>query len=78
MIGDYGPSGTTTLARDAPIDWVDDLRARDPRVAIWLDGISLYADLAVPARAQAIVIFAHGTGSSRFSPRNGAIAADLQ
>ncbi|MBU6442716.1 MAG: dienelactone hydrolase family protein [Alphaproteobacteria bacterium] len=33
--------------------------------------------LCVPQGAQAIVIFAHGSGSSRFSPRNSAVAAAL-
>jgi dienelactone hydrolase len=34
--------------------------------------------LSVPAEAQGLVIFAHGSGSSRFSPRNQAVAARLQ
>lgn len=38
----------------------------------------LHADLAVPARPRGIVIFAHGSGSSRFSPRNRAVASELQ
>ncbi|HEY0648631.1 dienelactone hydrolase family protein [Phenylobacterium sp.] len=39
--------------------------------------IGLGAELRVPAAARAIVIFAHGSGSSRFSPRNRAVAAGL-
>ena len=77
MTDGHGPNGTATLT-PTEINWVQDLRTKDPLVQIWLDGISLYADLAVPPGANAIVIFAHGTGSSRFSPRNRAIAADLQ
>lgn len=46
-------------------------------VAIPLDGIVLHGDLTVPADARGVVIFAHGTGSSRFSPRNRAVAATL-
>ncbi|MGH8434095.1 MAG: dienelactone hydrolase family protein [Pseudomonas sp.] len=34
----------------------------------------LEADLALPADASAIVLFAHGSGSSRFSPRNRMVA----
>lgn len=34
--------------------------------------------LGVPARAPALVIFAHGSGSSRLSPRNQQVAATLQ
>jgi len=35
----------------------------------------LDADLHVPQRAAGLVIFAHGSGSGRFSPRNRAVAA---
>ncbi|MGE0361390.1 MAG: dienelactone hydrolase family protein [Vicinamibacterales bacterium] len=37
----------------------------------------LDGDLAVPARAAGLVIFAHGSGSSRFSSRNRAVAEVL-
>jgi dienelactone hydrolase len=37
----------------------------------------LQADLCVPARAQGVVIFAHGSGSSRFSVRNRRVADSL-
>ncbi|MEK7683979.1 MAG: alpha/beta family hydrolase [Verrucomicrobiota bacterium] len=35
-------------------------------------------DLVVPARADGIVLFAHGSGSSRFSPRNCYVAQALR
>src|SRR5881409_263843 len=35
-------------------------------------------DLRVPADAIGVVIFAHGSGSSRHSPRNQFVADDLQ
>jgi putative phosphoribosyl transferase len=38
----------------------------------------LDADLRVPQRAAGLVIFAHGSGSGRFSPRNRAVAASLE
>ena len=38
----------------------------------------LDGDLVVPARARGVVLFAHGSGSSRHSPRNRAVAAALQ
>ena len=38
----------------------------------------LAADLAVPDGAAGLVIFAHGSGSSRFSSRNRAVAASLE
>jgi putative phosphoribosyl transferase len=38
----------------------------------------LEADLMVPERATGLVVFAHGSGSSRFSSRNRAVAESLQ
>ena len=40
--------------------------------------IGLAADMAVPAAAKGIVVFAHGSGSSRLSPRNMFVARELQ
>lgn len=40
--------------------------------------VSLQGDLAVPEGAHGIVLFAHGSGSSRHSPRNRYIARTLQ
>ncbi|MFD6322382.1 dienelactone hydrolase family protein [Streptomyces sp. NPDC058442] len=40
--------------------------------------IELTGDLDVPAPARAVVLFAHGSGSSRHSPRNRAVAAELR
>lgn len=37
---------------------------------IAVGGVTLGGNLALPARAAGMVVFAHGTGSSRFSPRN--------
>ena len=39
---------------------------------------SLAAILSIPERARGIVIFAHGTGSGRYSPRNQAVARRLE
>jgi predicted phosphoribosyltransferase/dienelactone hydrolase len=40
--------------------------------------VSLQGTLAIPAGARGIVVFVHGSGSSRSSPRNRWVAADLQ
>jgi pimeloyl-ACP methyl ester carboxylesterase len=40
-------------------------------------GITLDANIAVPARAEGLVLFAHGSGSSRHSPRNRYVASEL-
>ncbi len=37
----------------------------------------LAGDLTIPAGAEAIVLFSHGSGSSRLSPRNRLVAAQL-
>jgi putative phosphoribosyl transferase len=40
-------------------------------------GPGLPGDLAVPAAAAAVTLFAHGSGSSRLSPRNRFVAGEL-
>ncbi|MFJ4692221.1 dienelactone hydrolase family protein [Streptomyces sp. NPDC088766] len=40
--------------------------------------VTLSGDLVVPAPARAVVLFAHGSGSSRHSPRNRMVAAELR
>ncbi|MEX1113668.1 MAG: dienelactone hydrolase family protein [Akkermansiaceae bacterium] len=40
-------------------------------------GVTLQADVAIPAGAEGMVIFAHGSGSSRLSPRNRRVAAEM-
>jgi putative phosphoribosyl transferase len=42
-----------------------------------IDGTELPGTLRVPENSIGTVIFAHGSGSSRFSPRNVAVAQDL-
>jgi putative phosphoribosyl transferase len=41
------------------------------------DGV-VAGDLVIPARARGVVLFAHGSGSSRHSPRNRYVAKQLQ
>ena len=43
-----------------------------------VDGTTLFADLAIPVEAHGMVLFAHGSGSSRHSPRNQFVARVLQ
>src|SRR3954468_5006568 len=47
-------------------------------VRLDLTDVSLNGDLALPADARGLVIFAHGSGSSRHSARNRAVAEVLQ
>ena len=53
-------------------DWVLKL------VSIPIDDVSLSGDLTIPPHAEGIVLFAHGSGSSRHSPRNQAVARTIQ
>lgn len=50
----------------------------DDRVTIPADGVELEGKLVVPAGATGLVVFAHGSGSSRTSPRNTYVAASLR
>ncbi|MCP4382206.1 MAG: alpha/beta hydrolase [Hyphomicrobiales bacterium] len=54
-------------------------RANDDRertVAVGARGLE--GQFALPVAARGVVIFAHGSGSSRFSPRNGLVADGLR
>jgi len=53
-------------------------RLRERQVLIPADGRSLKGILAVPADAKGVVVFAHGSGSGRLSPRNQLVARSLQ
>ncbi|MCS7167050.1 MAG: dienelactone hydrolase family protein [Gemmatales bacterium] len=47
-------------------------------VAIACDGVQVAGELTLPEPAIGVVVFAHGSGSSRFSPRNQYVAGVLQ
>lgn len=50
----------------------------DTAVSIETAGVTIGADLTVPEGARGVVLFAHGSGSSRHSPRNRMVAEHLQ
>ena len=52
--------------------------AAERTVTIELADVRLQGDLARPPRARALVVFVHGSGSSRRSSRNRVVAAALQ
>lgn len=54
------------------------LAPADEEVLIALPKVTLTGTLAVPEGAQGLVLFAHGSGSGRFSPRNNAVARALR
>ena len=45
--------------------------------SVALEDVELFADIAVPEGARGVVLFAHGSGSSRHSPRNVHVAGVL-
>lgn len=47
-------------------------------INIKLDTITIEGELTIPENASGVVLFAHGSGSSRFSPRNNYVAKILQ
>jgi putative phosphoribosyl transferase len=55
-----------------------DYDALERRVALQAGGVTLEGTLGVPAGARGVVLFAHGSGSSRFSPRNRYVARVLR
>ncbi|MDX6714589.1 MAG: hypothetical protein QOH30_1147, partial [Baekduia sp.] len=50
---------------------------RERPIAISAGGARLLGDLTLPAEPRGLVVFAHGSGSSRMSPRNRAVAQAL-
>ena len=67
---------TALLRRGAAAEPAGGHRQRvDRDVVIHCDGVELAGRLDVPVGASGIVVFAHGSGSSRHSPRNQAVAA---
>lgn len=50
----------------------------DKVVTIKIGQVALEGRLVIPKEAQAMILFAHGSGSSRHSPRNNFVAEKLQ
>ncbi|HXE96525.1 MAG TPA: dienelactone hydrolase family protein [Dongiaceae bacterium] len=48
------------------------------QVGIKIDAVTLDGELGLPDQARGVVLFAHGSGSSRLSPRNTYVAGVLQ
>lgn len=67
---DFGPTGDDEVLACLPA-------GADPSIAIRLSDVTLPGDLVVPEQARGVVVFAHGSGSSRMSPRNRLVAGML-
>ncbi|MGZ6964984.1 MAG: phosphoribosyltransferase family protein [Acidimicrobiia bacterium] len=68
---------TPTVTDPDPPDDVSTPDARDEEVEIDIDGVRLGGHLTLPPHADSVVLFAHGSGSSRHSPRNQYVAGQL-
>lgn len=53
------------------------MKSEDSEIWIELEDLSLPANLVVPPNASGLVIFSHGSGSSRLSTRNNYVASVL-
>lgn len=53
-----------------------DLRVEQVRIPV--GAVTLDGDLVIPDHPRGLIVFAHGSGSSRHSPRNRAVAEALQ
>lgn len=68
--GGAGPAGAGWFGRSSA-------HGVDREVGVDTAGVSLPGRLAVPKKAHGLVLFAHGSGSSRHSPRNRYVAQAL-
>jgi putative phosphoribosyl transferase len=50
----------------------------DETIQLKAGPVTLFGDLSIPEHSQGVVVFAHGSGSSRHSPRNRQVAQALQ
>jgi dienelactone hydrolase len=57
---------------------VTEYKHEEQRVQVTAGNVTLEGNLGVPAGAQGVVLFAHGSGSSRLSPRNRYVAHVLR
>ena len=69
------PSGARSTPMGADRDCPDD--ERDDEIEVQVGTTSLGGHLTVPSESQALVLFAHGSGSSRHSPRNQFVSRSL-
>ena len=77
--GETAPTGRVPTARSAAPQAMSPAgSAIRHELLLDIGGASLAGDLVIPAEVRGLVIFAHGSGSSRLSPRNRAVAAGLQ
>jgi len=78
--GDFGQvtdEEVTILLRKAAMAGPGSMDPDPAEVVLNIGGARLPGSLVIPERASGLVVFAHGSGSSRHSPRNRFVAAAL-
>lgn len=66
------------LARARAPEPVSAAVTRERPVRFQAGGVTLHGDLTIPQNASGLVVFVHGSGSSRHSPRNRFVAHELR
>jgi len=70
-------AATRTVAPPVAVGATDDPPVRDEEVVVEIGAVRLVGHLTIPEACSGLVVFAHGSGSSRHSPRNRFVAAVL-
>jgi putative phosphoribosyl transferase len=71
LLAEFAQADPVSVVAEAS---ADDPPARDEEVEVVAGRVTLAGHLTVPERSSGIVVFAHGSGSSRHSPRNRFVA----
>jgi putative phosphoribosyl transferase len=71
-------SEDTNLGKEVVMNRTSGQSSEERLVQIFIDSVTLEGNLGIPEGAEGIVLFAHGSGSSRFSPRNRFVAKVLR
>jgi putative phosphoribosyl transferase len=77
LLGAAAPAVVVSAAEADPPGDKGGVAVRDEEIQITAGGIRLAGRLTIPPYAVGVVIFAHGSGSSRHSPRNQFVARQL-
>lgn len=77
LLAEFGPSGPLLHGEEDSAPLGDEATVVHQLEVPVGEGLSLGGELTVPPRARGVVVFAHGSGSSRRSPRNRAVARAL-
>jgi putative phosphoribosyl transferase len=70
--------GAAGRGAEAHLDMVQMPVNDEQEVRIGAGNVMLEGTLSIPNNAQGVVLFVHGSGSSRYSPRNRYVAGELQ